>query len=159
MNRIPRTLRVIESDLRRYQSASRRTNFSRLTPTGARQLLQRFYSIRRRLVSCRFVFSSPARVLRARILRQAFQAWRAAVRKALGTITLQNWITDHLRETGAQLPILDPNNWVIKLLCLEPLTFRQIVPALVAGVPVTAQQDPRDPWWLAAKLNLSSCRL
>ena len=159
MNRAPQTLQVIRDDLHRCELASRQTDFPRLTPNGARGLLQRFYSIRRRANNCRFVFSSHARALRARILRRAFQAWRSSIRKMLDTATLRDWVVAHIRTTGGQVSIFDPNNWTIRLLCLEWPSFQHDISTAMAGVPLTAQQQPQDPYWRALKLNLSHRQL
>ncbi len=133
MNVIPPQLAAIHRDW--GELGIRRIPLVLLTVRAARALLMRFVSLKIRLIRCRNVRSIRAKSLRASLLRAVFQSL--------------------IHET----PPLDPNNWAVKLLALDPATLQEFIPEIRTAAPVSAQTNKQDPFWRALKTNLSAARL
>ena len=159
MNHSPTALHVINRDLQRARTLARNSNYQNLTPAQTLLLLNRFYSVKKRALRCRFVTGTRTRQLRATILRTAFRCWRAVIRRLARIPGLRDWAANHLTLLSQREGLFNPNNWAVRLLGTDPSLFWGVIPAIADNAPVTARFQLCDPYWRCLKLNPSTARL
>ena len=157
MNVIPPQLAAIHRDW--GELGIRRIPLVLLTVRAARALLMRFVSLKIRLIRCRNVRSIRAKSLRASLLRAVFSGWRSILKKLLRIPQFRDITIAHFQSLIHETPPLDPNNWAVKLLALDPATLQEFIPEIRTAAPVSAQTNKQDPFWRALKTNLSAARL
>ncbi len=157
MNVVPRALLAIQRDW--TQLRLRRTPIHQLTPTGIHTLFARLMSLKLRLTRCRRVQSVRARSLRGSLLRAVFCGWRTLIRKLLHIPEHHHLVINHLQDLAFSTSIFDPSNWAIRLLSMDSQLFLNFIPTMGALAPETARTNPREPFWRALKLNLSTAQL
>ena len=144
MNTIPAPLSAIKRDWSRLNL--RQIPIVRMGPPAVRNLFARLLSLRTRLHRCRRITSIQARSLRAKLLRSLFAGWRTVVRKAAQTPHLRHVTIEHVLDLARDTHVLHANDWVPRILFMDPTLFQGLIPQANMSAPFSAQGNIQDPF-------------
>ena len=159
MNPIPTQLTAVKRDYSRVRVQIRRVNLTLQTPLQIRHFLDRLTALRTRLLRCRRVISSSARQFRARLFRSSFALWRSLVKRLVLIPALCHVAARHIHQLLHDIPIIDPQNWALRLIVFDGPALCPIMPEILSLAPPTARDTPTDPYWRALKGNMSLASL
>ena len=138
----------IQRDLDSIHQEVRQLNASALGIPQGQTLFTRLRCLAFRIQRSRGEESLATSGRRADLAQQLLHIRLTLVLRLSTNMALCPWLAAFLEAEATTQPITDSNNWAAYILLTQRATLHpRLFPHLPIGAPLTAINNPQDPWW------------